>query len=460
MKVSIVIPVYNEVATIEEVIKRVKKVSLDMEREIIIVDDASSDGTRDLLASINDKEIRKIFHDHNLGKGAALRTAFSSLSGDIVIIQDADLEYYPDEYPRLIEPIINKKADVVYGSRFIGAHRCFLFTHFIGNKVVNLIANILYNTNLTDFMSCYKVFTIDAIKNISIKSNRFGFESEITGLVFRKNLRVYEVPISYSGRDYREGKKIKWHDFFPVVGWLLYTRFRPLYRQGCLSDLDTLSYLQKYNDYLFDRVNPYLGRRLLEIGAGIGNFSQLLIKKRKMLVSIDNSKDKLLYLSRRMPDSTVFKSCYCDLEVDPPEALKEFKFDSAVCVNMLEHLVHDKKTVNHIYNILEKGGVFVLVVPAGKRLFSPFDNLLKHYRRYSREDLEAMLQESGFKVKTIEYLNFLGIFLWWLNFKILRRKRFSTWQLFIFNQFVWIIRITDKIFPKAGLSLLAVAEKE
>jgi len=224
MKLSIIVPVYNEKNTILTVIEEVQKVPV--EKEIIIVDDASTDGTRGLIEGIEADNIKKVFHKNNLGKGAAIRSAIDLIEADIVIIQDADLEYHPDEYLHLIKPILRNRADVVFGSRFIGAHRCFLFTHYAGNKIVNLIANVLYNTNLTDFMTCYKAFRKEIIKNINITSNRFGFEAEITGEVFRRNLRVYEVPISYSGRNYDEGKKIKWTDFFVIVWWLFKTKFK------------------------------------------------------------------------------------------------------------------------------------------------------------------------------------------------------------------------------------------
>ncbi len=229
MKISIIIPVYNEVATIEEIIKRVKNTSLELDKEIIIVDDDSSDGTKEIIKKMEGAGIKKVFHKKNQGKGAAIRTALKYITGDIVIIQDADLEYHPDDYPKLIDPILNNKADVVFGSRFIGGlHRCFLFTHYFGNRIINLIANILYNTILTDFMVGYKVFKTEVIKDIPIKSNRFGVEAEITGIIFRRHLKVYEVPISYSGRDYREGKKIRWTDFFVVLWQLIYAKFRPL----------------------------------------------------------------------------------------------------------------------------------------------------------------------------------------------------------------------------------------
>ena len=223
MKLSVIIPVYNEAKTISALLQEVR--SSPLEKEIIIVDDASFDGTREIIEKLEDNAIKKIFHTVNQGKGAAIRSALAQAEGDIVVIQDADLEYHPDEYPQLIKPIVRNRADVVFGSRFIGAHRCFLFTHYAGNKFVNLIANILYNTNLSDFMTCYKAFRKEVIKNITITVNRFGVEAEITGKVFKAQYRVYEVPISYSGRNYSEGKKIKWTDFFVVLWVLVKTRF-------------------------------------------------------------------------------------------------------------------------------------------------------------------------------------------------------------------------------------------
>jgi glycosyltransferase involved in cell wall biosynthesis len=223
MKISIITPVYNEINTIAEILKRVKQVNLD--KEIIIVDDFSTDGTRQFIESLKDSEIKKVFHQRNLGKGAAFRSGLKEAKGEIVVIQDADLEYYPEEYGELIDLIVKDRADVVYGSRFIGKHRCFLFTHYLGNKLVNLIANILYNTNLSDFMTGAKAFRRSVFEDIKLKSNRFGFEAEITAKIFKRGLRVYEIPICYSGRNYKEGKKITWKDFFVVVYWLIKCRF-------------------------------------------------------------------------------------------------------------------------------------------------------------------------------------------------------------------------------------------
>jgi glycosyltransferase involved in cell wall biosynthesis len=226
MKISVVIPVYNEIDTIEEILARVDKVAI--KKEIIVIDDLSIDGTRERLKKIvADKEnVKVIYHSRNRGKGAALRTGFESVTGDIVIIQDADLEYDPDEYPNLLEPISDGRADVVYGSRFIGGpHRVLFFWHYVGNKLLTLISNALTNLNLTDMETCYKVFKSQILKDLNLKSNRFGFEPEFTAKVSKMRLRIYEVPISYSGRTYSEGKKITWKDGIVALCLIFWYRF-------------------------------------------------------------------------------------------------------------------------------------------------------------------------------------------------------------------------------------------
>ena len=226
MKVSVVIPVYNEIDTIEEILARVDKVPI--KKEIIVIDDLSIDGTRERLKKIvaDKKNVKVIYHSRNRGKGAALRTGFESVTGDIVIIQDADLEYDPNEYPKLLEPISDGRADVVYGSRFIGGpHRVLFFWHYVGNKLLTLISNALTNLNLTDMETCYKVFKSQILKDINLKSNRFGFEPEFTAKVSKMRLRIYEVPISYSGRTYSEGKKITWKDGIVALCLIFWYRF-------------------------------------------------------------------------------------------------------------------------------------------------------------------------------------------------------------------------------------------
>jgi len=212
MKVSIVIPVYNEAKTIHEILERVE--ALDLDKEIIVVNDSSTDGTAEVLKKYDRSPYRVAHHAVNQGKGAALRTGFKLATGDVVVVQDADLEYHPREIPKLLQPIIEGEADVVFGSRFIGGgpHRVHYFWHYIGNTMLTLLSNMFTNLNLTDMETCYKMFRRDLLRQIRIEENRFGFEPEITAKIAKLGCRIYEVPISYYGRSYAEGKKITWRD--------------------------------------------------------------------------------------------------------------------------------------------------------------------------------------------------------------------------------------------------------
>jgi glycosyltransferase involved in cell wall biosynthesis len=225
---SVLIPVYNEHSTLLEIISRVRDV--EIRKELILVDDGSTDGTRDLLRSDVEgrfPDVKVVYHDHNRGKGAAIRTAIEHATGDYMIIQDADLEYDPREYHTLLEPILDGRADVVFGSRFLGggAHRVLLFWHRVGNGVLTLFSNMLTGLNLTDMEVCYKVFKADVLRGINLRSDRFDFEPEITAKVARRRCRIYEVPISYSGRDYDEGKKIGWRDGVQAIWTIIKYRF-------------------------------------------------------------------------------------------------------------------------------------------------------------------------------------------------------------------------------------------
>jgi glycosyltransferase involved in cell wall biosynthesis len=226
MKLSVIIPAYNERNTIQEILRRVRAVDLgELEREIVVVDDGSTDGTRDILRMQSDSVTRVIHHDANQGKAAAIRTGLAAASGDLMIVQDADLEYDPEDYPRLIDPILKGKAEVVYGSRFTGERRNMLFWHYVGNRFLSLVTNILYNTTLSDMETCYKMFTRKALEGIEIKSSNFQFEPEITAKFLKKGIRIYETPISYAGREMDEGKKISWRDGLPALWALIKFRF-------------------------------------------------------------------------------------------------------------------------------------------------------------------------------------------------------------------------------------------
>jgi glycosyltransferase involved in cell wall biosynthesis len=221
---TVVMPVYNERATLDEIVGRVLEVPV--RKELIAVDDASTDGTRERLVDLGrERGFKVLLQERNKGKGAAVRRGIAEASGDIVVIQDADLEYSPEEYPELLELIVRGKADAVYGSRFIGRHRCFLFTHYLANLFLNLVTNVLYNTTMTDMETCLKAVRADVLRSLRLRSDRFGIEPEITAKLFKANARVYEVPITYDGRDYSEGKKITWRDGLPALWTLIKYRF-------------------------------------------------------------------------------------------------------------------------------------------------------------------------------------------------------------------------------------------
>jgi len=222
---SVVMPVYNEKGTVEEMIGRVLAVP-GIRIELIVVDDASRDGSREIVERLaREKGFRVLLHERNQGKGAAVRRGIDAATGHIIVVQDADLEYSPEEYPELIDLIIKGKADAVFGSRFIGRHRCFLFTHYLANLFLNLVTNVLYNTTMTDMETCFKAVRAELLKSLTLRSNRFGIEPEITAKLFKRGARVYEVPITYEGRDYAEGKKITWRDGFPALWSLIKYRF-------------------------------------------------------------------------------------------------------------------------------------------------------------------------------------------------------------------------------------------
>ncbi len=224
-KLSVIVPVYDERNTVVEIVRRMRAVDLPVELEIVIVDDGSTDGTRDVLRQLADSTVRVVLHEHNKGKGAAIRTGLEKVTGDLVLIQDADLEYDPEDWPKLLAPVLRGKAKVVYGSRFTGERRNMLFLHWLGNRFLSLTTNVLYNTTLSDMETCYKLFDRSVLDGITIKASRFEFEPEITAKILRRKIRIYEVPISYTGREFDEGKKITWRDGFIALWTLVKYRF-------------------------------------------------------------------------------------------------------------------------------------------------------------------------------------------------------------------------------------------
>ncbi len=418
---SVVIPCYNERFTLRELVRRVMGVPVD--KEVVIVDDGSTDGTLDILAGLEQRytNLRVIRQPRNQGKGAAIRRGVQEARGEFTIIQDADLEYDPNEYPELLEPLLSGQADVVYGSRFASGHRrVHLFWHAVGNKWLTLATNLITNLNLTDMETCYKVFRTELIQQIPLRSNRFGFEPEVTVKVAKLGCRIYEVPISYNGRDYAEGKKIGLKDAFSALWTLLKFWFSSDIGEVGRHTLARMAELGSYNVEMYERLRPFIGRRVLEAGAGVGNLSRLMLD-RDLLVLSDYEREYLRLLRRRFGTYENVVIEHVDLSTFTAADMAGYAIDTVVCLNVLEHIEDDRRVLAELHETLADGGNLVLLVPAHQALFSDLDRNLGHYRRYSREELSAKLRDAGFDVVHASYFNWIGAIGWYVFGRILRR---------------------------------------
>jgi glycosyltransferase involved in cell wall biosynthesis len=462
---SILIPVYNERSVVEQSLGLVLAAPLpeNMNRELVIVDDCSTDGTWSILQRLAAADSRINLHRHevNQGKGAAVRTAIEKASGDFCLVQDADMEYDPAEYPKLLRPLLDGHADAVFGSRYLAGEqtRVLPFWHSMMNQGLTIFSNMFCNLNVTDMETCYKVFRTDLLKSIPIRSNRFGFEPEITMKVSKRKLRVYEVPISYHGRTYEEGKKIGWKDGVKAVGvvlyfWLIDDLYVPSYGRGLLN---SLTGTPQYLSWLSRVLRPSLGDTVLEIGAGLGNMTGRLMGKKLRYVA--GEKDPLyLHALRnrflRTPSVTV-----CKLDPEDPADFEPWQgqFDSALCVNLLETVEDPKAVLASLRTSLSPGGVVVVLVPQGKGLFGTLDRAMGNRRRFSAAELRATLEGLGFTVEGAREINKIGYLGWWFSSRILGRSRISRPALKIWDKSVWLLRRIDPLLPWRGLSLVVVA---
>jgi glycosyltransferase involved in cell wall biosynthesis len=468
MLLSILIPVYNERTVVERSLSLVLAASLpeNMERELVVVDDCSTDGTSAILRKLaaDDPHIRLIPHSVNQGKGAAVRTAIKNAKGDFCLIQDADLEYDPSEYTKLLRPLLDGRADAVFGSRYLAAEqtRVLPFWHTVINKTLTLLSNMFSNLALTDMETCYKVFRTDLLKSIPIRSDRFGFEPEISMKCSKRQLRVYEVPISYHGRTYEEGKKIGWKDGVKALGvilyfWLVDDLYEANYGRGLLNNLTGTP---QYISWLTLLLRPHLGDRVLEIGAGLGNFTGRLMARKLEYAATEKDPLYLHALRNRFLRTPNVSVSELDPEKPSDYSSWEGKFYTALCINILEAVERPALVLENLRKCLIPGGTVVVLAPQGEGLYCALDKAMRHLRRFSREEMRQMLEQSGFEVQRIEQINRIGAWAWWLYGRVLGRKTMNRVSLKIFDKTVWFWRRIDRFLPGPGLTLVAVAKRK
>ncbi len=467
MKLSILVPVYNERTVVERSLSQVLAAPLPegMEREIILVDDCSTDSTGEILERLAAAEpvIRLFRHEVNQGKGAAIRTAIEHATGDFCLVQDADLEYDPSEYPKLLKPLLDGHADAVFGSRYMAGEqtRVLPFWHSLINKTLTLLSNMFSNLDLTDMETCYKVFRTDLLKSIPIRSNRFGFEPEITMKCAKRQLRIYEVPISYHGRTYEEGKKIGWRDGIKALAailhfWLIDDLYVAPYGRGVLNNLTGTP---QYVSWVTRVLRPYLGDTVLEPGAGIGTISGRLMARRLHYVAGEKDPLYLHALRNRFlktPNVSV-KQLDPEKEVDL-HGIGE-PFDTVLCLNLLEYVEDPSRLVANLSGVLREGGRLLVLAPQGPALYGLLDVAMGHKRRFRVDELQRLMQDNGMEMERVHQLNKISAAAWWVEGKLLRRKRIGKPMLKLFDKTVWLWRRLDVLLPWRGLTLVGVARK-
>lgn len=458
-------PVYNEARTLRQIVARVLASPVDGEIELLCVDDASTDRSWDILKELShdDPRVNIFRHPVNRGKGATMRTAIAHMTGDIAVVQDSDLEYDPAEYPKLLKPIIDGRADAVFGSRFAASpeRRVLLFWHSLGNKMLTALTNVLNDLNLTDMETGFKAVRADVLASLRLQSERFGIEPEITTRLAQWGARIYEVPISYDGRTYAEGKSIGWRDGVQAI-WLLfkYRWFDPRFsdRYGHAT-LESMAVSQAVSRWSLEPMAAHLGSRVLEAGAGNGNLTRHLLEKER-LVAVEIDPFYTRALDRRWGHLANVSVIEGDLE-DPRlyEGLIGEGFESVLCVNVLEHLDRPDKALLGFARVLQPGGRAIILVPAHQWLYSKVDQAIEHRHRFEESQLRGLLEAAGFEVAQLTAFNRFGVLGWLVN-KWTGHTTIRSWQTRLFSWLLPLGRAVERIRPLPGLSWVAISIKK
>jgi glycosyltransferase involved in cell wall biosynthesis len=466
---SILIPVYNEEEYVRELLERVVAAPLPngMERELIVVDDASNDGSAEIIeefiASCPGVPIKLFRQEKNRGKAAAIRVAIQAATGHYSIIQDADLEYDPREYPKLLGPLLDGNADVVYGSRFLvaGERRVLYYWHSLANHILTTLCNIAADVNLTDIETCYKAFRTAFARTIPLESDRFGIDPELTIKFARRGARIYETPISYHGRTYEEGKKIGKRDAIEALWAIARARFtNKLYTDSAAANLDALSFAPKFNRWMADTIAPWVGRMVLEIGAGTGNMTRQLCARRKLYIATEADAEHIERLRMLFRHRPVVRVAKLDASVDGDfEPFRE-SVDTVVCLNVLEHIQDDAGALIRMRTLLRENGRLILLVPGDPEAFGAIDRAVGHYRRYTEAQLSWLLANNGFEVEKMLGFNRVSMPGWRFSGQVLKSGSLSRRALRWFDRFVWLWRRIDAALPWGPVSLIAIARRK
>ena len=472
---SVIVPAYNEQYLIEASLSRLTVLAespfLRLVK-VIVVDDGSTDGTAaaiERFRKLAEQEKKQdgnicwlwLRHSENSGKGAAIRTALAQADTDLVVIHDSDLEYHPSDLLKMVEVFLFEDADAVFGSRFLsgGYKRALFFRHAIGNRLLTLLCDLVCDLDLTDMETCYKMVRVDLIKSIPLESSTFDVEPELAIKLAKRGARIFEVPIRYSGRTYEEGKKINWKDGVRALWAIIhYAASGRIYNTDEYGGqiLERLNRAPRFARWMADVIRPYLGDRVLEIGAGTGNMSVHLMP-RSMYWATDLNPEYLTYLNAlgaRRPYMTVAYLNATDKTTFPSES-----FDTIVCLNVIEHIQDDIAALRNIRDALSIGGRAIILVPCGQGLYGSLDEVLGHFRRYDEHQLRDIAQQAGFQIERVLRFNRSGVLGWWLNGRILRRRTFGLAQIRFLNFLTPVFRMADRWLPLPPLSLIAILNK-
>ena len=402
-------------------------------------------------------------HPRNRGKGAAIRTAIEQARGEFCVVQDADLEYDPREIPKLLAPLLEGKADAVFGSRFLvaGERRVLYFWHALANWLLTTFCNMAADLNLTDMETCYKACRTSLLQSIPLRSDRFGIEPELTIKLAQREVRIYETPISYHGRTYDEGKKIGFRDALAAFAVILrYWLITDIHKDSGPEILEVLAGAPRFNRWMADTIRPYLGRRVLEIGAGIGNLTRHLAPRRERYIATDIDPEHLARLRTRLQHRPNLEIRACNLAHAGDFTALAGSLDTVVCLNVLEHVEDDLAGLANIHGALAPGGRAVVLVPHGKEIFGSVDKALGHYRRYDAAQLRAKMEQAGFRVERILEFNRISRPGWYWVGRLRKRPTISPIQVRLFDRLVWLWRRLDRWLPWPPTSIIAVGVKE